>query len=76
MYTLSQDADESGGLFMAGWVVDAVAIENHKIIVDVFYLLQEWMEDIWSLMQIIENNGRERFRFCVGHGEGFVQGVE
>jgi hypothetical protein len=41
---------------MVGRVINAVAIEHRKVVIHVFYLFQERLEDVWSLMQVIENN--------------------
>ena len=54
---------------MVGRVVDAVTVEYHEIVFYVFHLFQECLENIRTLVQVVENNGCKRIGICFGCGE-------
>ena len=56
-YRFVQFAEEAGCLVVVGRVVDAIAIENDKVIFQVFHLLAECLQRFGTLVQVVEDDG-------------------
>ena len=54
-----QFTEETGSLVMIGRIIDAVTIENDKIIFQILHLLIQCLQSLGMFMQVVEYNGRK-----------------
>ena len=69
MYSFGQQLDETGGLVVVGWVVDAVTVEYHEVVIHVFHLLEQCLEYLVPLVKVVEYDGGKGIRIVLGSGE-------
>ena len=55
-HRLIQFRQETGGLLVIGRVVDTIAVEDNKIIIDILHLPEQSLQGFRTLVQVIEND--------------------